>query len=276
MDREKKTNDKGSDWRNYAMKCFGKEYYAYRDLTRRNQRLSNALRNLRAVNFSIIARQVVLTTAEARMNPVELVTDFPKWHLMDNAQLMVNALNASPSVRRVNICCTFQDKGFGPHSRYGANHSMHDIFEAFEQLRPDIELRICVHVVVVSLRTEIQLPNSRGFPSQDDMAYISRLQTRRVGQQDSRWLIDEWILLRSILSNMLYNLPSHVGDHNDNLGRRVNRLFDLADEAIHPVFSKAIVKTYQAHRRGDRVSFTAGQGQWIPSPRFARSAIRKL
>merc|ERR1711881_320309 len=106
------------DWRNYAMKCFGKEYYAYRDLTRRNQRLSNALRNLRAVNFSIIARQVVLTTAEARMNPVELVTDFPKWHLMDNAQLMVNALNASPSVRRVNICCTFQDKGFGPHSRY--------------------------------------------------------------------------------------------------------------------------------------------------------------
>ena len=45
----------------------------------------------------------------------------------------------------------------------------------------------------------------------------------------------------------------------DNLGRRVNRLFDLADEAIHPVFSKAIVKTYQAHRRGDRVSFTAGR-----------------
>ena len=247
-----------SDCPNFPINGLDDTYYAYCDLARRNTGLKDALQNFSTVNFSLYIDRGIFAQ-ERGVNPRSLVKDYPRFAILDNNQFLVDALNASRSIKHFNLCCTMRDVEFGPRSRYGSSHQLRHVLEAFERLRPDICLKICLHVVVPKIRTEVELPTVRGFPSQADRDYVACLQKKRSVKTERVSLMDDWVSLRAVLSNSLCALPESIGDHFTDLGSRINRLYDYVDENLDAHFSKVIAKTWQAHYEGDREKFDDGK-----------------
>lgn len=142
-----------------------------------------------------------------------------------------------------------------------------ELFNAFEKLRPDInlEFRIDVHTTKYF---PIELAQARGgFPTSAHIDYVHVLQKARttlLGAGRPASLIDEWIRLRSWLFGILPQLQRRaIVVVPDDVDQQLQIFHEQMPHHVQLDLRNIIVKTWRAHNNGDSAAFMAGKGELL-------------
>lgn len=182
------------------------------------------------------------------------------WRMLDNLRLLVNACNASHSLRKVEICCRVNE-GYSDHRRKTAN--LQCALLPFEKLRPEIDLRVHFHVTGRNEDGELDdrdlQAHETNFPLHAWTVYVSLLEAHRT-LQSSEWLINEWIRLRAWLQG---TVPSLARPRRYSLAVDDSLTLQYADVPwkLQAPLDAIVSAAWIAHSAGNRPAFQAAKAK---------------
>lgn len=240
-----------------AIQGLGDVFSPYRATATSNDKLKNALHNIHTIYYRMNVDQNMLHKDKfensGRCRLERHLRE--KLAIMDGQRLFVESINASPSVRKVKICCSFIDA-------VDKKSNIRDALAAFEKLRADVSLEVHLHVVDVDHeRSESKLPTN-GFPSKQHKTYLKKLQSNRPGPSPTASLIEEWIHVLSWLYTCLPNLQhGSIGGRPGDLIFTLASRYILADINIEGTLCELVTRIWRAHDTGDLSAFAAGKAE---------------
>lgn len=224
-------------------------YSPYEDTAAKNTRLQVALRNFHTVHYEIdVSDDMRLYDDDEEQICLNHYLR-GKLAMMDGHRHFVEALNASPSLKKVKVTCKLL-------THEGPKTNIADTLKAFERLRNDIELEIHLPLFDGHEFNKAKISTSNGFPSQVHINYLNMLQNRRDGTDARSSLIDEWMHVQAWLFNSIPNLQRRtMHGITGDIVQLLTRGYVLADAADEHLIRDAVISVWRAHDSGDPPAF---------------------